>query len=244
MSHAATRASDNLVRSTWLAAGVLLIVGAAIASRAGFDLVFNAVTGDLAWLRVVLFLVLAGIGLYCADRSGLRLAAHGMRHPVVVAFGIGAAVALYVAFVDLVLFRHLLPPGYVAYFAGTPLFSRLTYFVLRAFNENIFYRLFFMSTLVWGMGLVWRDSRGQLPKAVYWFAILLAQTIPMLINEAPFYPHPLTPDFLLYVVVRFILAGVLWGFLYWRYGFVTAETAHVSTHLFLQPIMGYVLSAA
>ncbi len=117
----------------------------------------------------------------------------------------------------------------------------MIYFMLRAFNENIFYRLFFMSTVLWVMGLVWRDSQRHIPNAAYWTAIILAQAVPMLLNEAPFYPQHLTTIFLLYVVVRFILAGILWGFLYWRYGFVTAEMAHVSTHIFLQPIMGYVL---
>ncbi|MFM0591666.1 hypothetical protein [Paraburkholderia dilworthii] len=222
---------------------MLLGVGALIASRAGFDRVFDAVTGGMPWARVALFLVLGVVGLYCAQRSGLQLAAQGLRHPLVVAFGIGLLVALYVAFVDLVVFRRLLPSTYVAYFSGLTLTTRLIYFMMRAFNENIFYRLFFMSAVLWVLGLVWRDSQGRLPNAAYWFAIVLAQAVPMLINEAPFYPPHLTPVFLLYVVVRFILAGVLWGFLYWRYGFVTAETAHVGTHIFLQPIMGFVLGA-
>ncbi|RAS26389.1 hypothetical protein BX591_11449 [Paraburkholderia bryophila] len=234
---------ERSLRSNWLPAGVLLGVGALIASRAGLDRVFDAVTAGLPWARVALFLALGVVGIYCAEHSGLRLAAHGLRHPFAVAFGIGLLVALYVAFVDLVVFRRLLPSSYVAYFSGTTLTARLTYFMLRAFNEDIFYRLFFMSTVLWVLGLVWRDSQGRLPNAAYWFAIILAQAVPMLINEAPFYPPHLTPVFLLYVVVRFILAGVLWGFLYWRYGFVTAETAHVSTHIFLQPIMGLVLGA-
>ncbi|PQV54671.1 hypothetical protein [Paraburkholderia sp. BL21I4N1] len=232
---------ERSLRSNWLPAGVLLGVGALIASRAGLDRVFDAVTGGMPWARVGLFLVLGVVGIYCAQRSGLQLAAHGLRHPLPLAFGIALFVALYVAFVDLVLFRHLLPATYVAYFSGATLTARLTYFMLRAFNENIFYRLFFMSTVVWVLGLVCRDSQGRLPNAAYWFAIILAQAVPMLINEAPFYPPHLTPVFLVYVVVRFILAGVLWGFLYWKYGFVTAETAHVSTHVFLQPIMGLVL---
>ncbi len=234
---------ERSLRSNRLLAGVLLGVGALIASRAGFDRVFDAVTGGMPWARVALFLVLGVVGLYCAQRSGLQLAAHGLRHPLAVAFGIGLLVALYVAFVDLVVFRRLLPSSYVAYFSGSALPARLIYFMMRGFNEDIFYRLFFMSTVLWVLGLVWRDSQGRLPSAAYWFAIILAQAVPMLINEAPFYPPHLTPGFLLYVVVRFILAGVLWGFLYWRYGFVTAQTAHIGTHIFLQPIMGFALGA-
>jgi hypothetical protein len=232
---------ESSPRSSWLPTGVLLLVGALIASKAGFDIVFNAITNGVPWIRVALFLALATIGIFCAQCTGLRLAAHDLGYPVAAAFGIGLLVALYVGIVDLVVFRHLLPASYVAFFSEHPLSERMIYFMLRAFNEEILYRLFFMSTVLLGMGLVWRDSQGKIPKSAYWAVIILAQAIPMLLNEAPFYPPNLTPIFLLYVVVRFILAGILWGFLYWRYGFVTTEIAHVSTHVFLQPIMGYVL---
>ncbi|MGA9916761.1 MAG: hypothetical protein WBR17_29905 [Paraburkholderia sp.] len=234
---------ESSPRSSWLLAGTLLLVGALIASEAGFDIVFNAISGGVPWIRVVLFLALGTTGFFCAQRTGLRLAAHDLGHPIAAAFGIGLLVALYVATVDLIVFRHFLPPSYVAYFSGHSLSERMFSFMLRAFNESILYQLFFMSAVLWGMGLVWRNSQGHIPKAAYWIAIILAQAIPMLLNEAPFYPPHLTPIFLLYVLVRFILAGILWGFLYWRYGFVTAEMAHVSTHIFLQPIMGYVLGA-
>ena len=231
--------AESLPQFGWLAAGMLVPVGALIASMAGFDILFNAITGGVQWIRVVLFLALATIGIYCARRTGLRLAANDLDHPVAVAFGIGLFAALYVAAVDLVVFRHSLPANYVVFFSGHTLSERLVYFTLRAFNEEIFYRLFFMSTVLFGMGLVWRDSKGNISRSAYWIAIVLAQAIPVLLNEVPFYPSPLTAIFLIYFVVRFILVGVLWGFLYWRYGFVTAEIAHVSTHIFLQPIMGY-----
>ncbi|MGO4313912.1 hypothetical protein AB4Z35_29415 [Pseudomonas sp. KB_15] len=233
--------SKSLPRSSWLPAGTLLFVGAVIASMAGFDIVFNAITGDMPWIRVVLFLALTSLGIFFAQRTGLRLASHDLSHPIAVAFGIGLLVAIYIATIDVVVFRHLLPPRYVAYFSELTLSERMIYFMLRAFNENILYRLFLMSALVWGIGLAWRDSQGLPPKTAYWIAIVLAQAIPMLLNEASFYPPHITPFFLLYVAVRFILAGILWGFLYWRYGFVMAETAHVSTHIFLQPILGYVM---
>jgi hypothetical protein len=43
--------SKSLPRSSWLPAGTLLLVGAVIASMAGFDIVFNAITGDMPWIR-------------------------------------------------------------------------------------------------------------------------------------------------------------------------------------------------
>ena len=62
--------SKSTPRSSWLPAGTLLLVGAVIASIAGFDIVFNAITGDMPWIRVALFLALATLGIF------LRSAAH------------------------------------------------------------------------------------------------------------------------------------------------------------------------
>ena len=36
--------------------------------------------------------------------------------------------------------------------------------------------------------------------------------------------------------------GVIWGYLYWRPGFVAAEIASVGTHPFLQPALGILLA--
>jgi hypothetical protein len=98
-----------------------------------------------------------------------------------------------------------------------------------------------MSGVIWLIGPTRRSGAGTIPEYVYWIAIVIAQAVPMLLNEIPFYPQTITPIFMLYVVVRFILAGILWGYLYWRHGFATSEIAHVSTHIFLQPLLGYLL---
>jgi hypothetical protein len=45
------------------------------------------------------------------------------------------------------------------------------------------------------------------------------------------------PLSIIYVIVRFIGPGVLWGYLYWRHGFLTAEISRAATHVFLQPLL-------
>lgn len=224
-----------------LTAGALLLVGGAIAAMAGFDVIFVAVTRDSAWLRSALFVTLAAIGLWCSRRAGLSLLPHGLAHPVAASFGIGLAVAIAIVLIDGVLFRAILPPEYVTSFQHG-LGERMAYYMLRAFNENILYRLFLMSTIVWTLGLVWRDAQGKIPPGAIWFAIISAQAMPMFLNGLPLFSEAITPAAILFIVVRFILAGILWGYLYWRYGFLTTEIAHVSTHIFLQPMMGFVLS--
>jgi hypothetical protein len=229
------------LRSTYIAAATLLLVGSTIAAIAGFDVIFVAVTRDSAWLRSTLFFALATIGLWCSRRAGLSLLPHGLAHPVAASFGIGFTVAIAIVLIDGVLFRAILPPEYVASFHHG-LGERMAYYMLRAFNENILYRLFLMSSIVWALGLVWRNAQGKIPPGAIWFAIISAQAVPMFLNGLPLFSEAITPATILFIVVRFILAGVLWGYLYWRYGFLTTEIAHVSTHIFLQPIMGFALA--
>ncbi|MBP0591582.1 hypothetical protein J8I87_17985 [Paraburkholderia sp. LEh10] len=60
---------ENSPQSSWLPAGTRLLGGALIASKAGFDIVFNTITGGVPWIRVVLFLALATIGSLSAPRT-------------------------------------------------------------------------------------------------------------------------------------------------------------------------------
>jgi hypothetical protein len=44
-----------------------------------------------------------------------------------------------------------------------------------------------------------------------------------------------------YWLARYVAPGVVWAWLYWRHGFVTAEVASVTCHLFLQPPFGMLI---
>lgn len=217
-----------------------MLVGSAIAALAGFDIVFDAITGGHAWLRVMTLLCMVFIGLFCAKRSGLELLPIRLSHPFATAFSIAFAVASAISLTDCVLFREILPDSYVTSFSSGN-GERMVYYMLRAFNENLFYRLFFMSALCYCLGFVFSSENGEIPNSVYWFSIIIAQTVSITINVIPLSPSTITPIFILYVFVRFICAGILWGYIYWKNGFVTAEIAHVSTHIFLQPVLGYAL---
>ncbi|HKB95227.1 MAG TPA: hypothetical protein VKB94_00175, partial [Rhizomicrobium sp.] len=85
---------------------------------------------------------------FCAGKVGLRLDGHGTRWPVLAGLGGAIAVAIYVAIIDVVLFRSTLSASSVASL-HTPLNIRLSYFMLRAFNENVIYRLFVFSSLLY-----------------------------------------------------------------------------------------------
>ncbi len=157
--------------------------------------------------------------------------------------GIAAAVvvAAYVAAIDGRLFRASLPASYIQYFEATGLRDRLIYFMLRAFNENVIYRLFVFSTLFYLILAVKGRPAKELPAAAVWCAIVAAQILNIGMNVAALSPDPLTPATASYDAVRYVAPRVLWGWLYWRFGFLTAEVASVGCHIFLQPALGVLL---
>jgi hypothetical protein len=216
---------------------VTLAIGSVIAIVGPFDVAFGFATGGSAVLRAVALPALGLAGLFFASRVGLAVPTFELRHPWRTPLAIAFAVAAAVAAIDGFIFRPILLLDYVEYFRKSDDLERLLYFMLRAFNEQIIYRLFLMSFLVWGLGLLWRGEGGRPADGAYWAGMLIAQVVNIAINM----PLPATPSMFCYDFVRYICPGIVWGYLYWRHGFMTAEVAHVGTHPFLQPALGYLL---
>ena len=217
-------------------------VGSVIAALVPFDLAFAFMTRGSAVLRALALPVIGLAGLAAAGRVGLRFRSKNLTHPVAAPVLVAALVALGVSIVDGYLCRGLLSESYVQLLTTVGLGTRLLYFMLRAFNENIIYRLFAMSSLVWIVGLFWHDANQRPATGAFWAGIVLAQVINISINVVATSIGPITPSMLCYDAIRYIVPGVLWGYLYWRHGFVTAEIASVGTHPFLQPLLAYLLT--
>ena len=219
----------------------ILLIGMAIAAIAPFDVAFAAATFGSSFARIGLLAVLALIGAFCADRVGLRLEFHGARSPLMIGAAAAIAVAVYVAIIDGVLFRTTLPVSYVQLFEAAGLRDRLTYFMLRAFNENVIYRLFAFSTLYYLIALIDGVKANDLPPPLIWCAMIATQTLNIGMNVTALSPDPLSFATLFYDALRYVAPGVLWAWLYWRFGFLTAEVASVGCHIFLQPALGVLL---
>jgi hypothetical protein len=118
---------------------------------------------------------------------------------------------------------------------AAPLAIRTPAMMLRAFNENIIYRLFLSSILIWLIGRFWKTPSGAPAIGAYWVGFGLAQAANIWINVTSL--APLTPIALAHDGIRYFAPGMLWSWLYWRRGFQANEIASTSVHLFLQPIL-------
>lgn len=219
---------------------VIAIVAAIIALEPPFDSAVAFLTGDSLPGRAVMLALLAVVGAAAAARLGLRLAGHGARSPVLVGLIAAAAVAGYCLAIDCWVLRSQVDPG-VARFLHEPLVLRLLYFMPRAFNENVMYRLFLFPVLALGMAGLWRAAgpRNPLPFGLLLLAMIAAQVINIGINVVAMTASAPTAALLTYDALRYVVPGVIWALLFRRNGFATAEIASVGCHLFLQP--GYSL---
>jgi membrane protease YdiL (CAAX protease family) len=108
-----------------------------------------------------------------------------------------------------------------------PILARVLY---GGVTEEVLLRWGLMTALVW---LAWRRRKGT-PRAVYfWLAIVVSAVLfgaghlpaaAMLIGE-------LTADVVLFVVGVNAAFGVLFGYLFWRYGLEAAMIAHATAHV-------------
>jgi hypothetical protein len=130
------------------------------------------------------------------------------------------AVAALVALCDSFIFRAFLTPDNAAYMRGPGLLPRMSLLSLTWVFTDVEFRLVVMSVLVAIYYLAW-GSRHL--KTMDWGALtaaMVAQGLFLYLNPpVAAYNHPV------YELVRFFTPGVVWGWLYWRYSFMTAIAA-------------------
>lgn len=219
------------------AARLILLIALPIAAFAPFDVIFSALTMGSPWLRMAWIAILIWIGVTAGAKLGLRLPGHCAASWVRIGVVAAALMAGYVILLDCFVFRALLNPNYVA-FLHRPLGERLAYFMTRAFNENVIYRLFAFGSLAW---LLNRGRSAMPSRGILAAAMIGAQLINIGCNVLLSQGAILTPLTLVYDALRYIVPGVIWAILYVRNGFATAEVASVGCHVFLQPAFSLLL---
>jgi len=157
-----------------------------------------------------------------------------MKQPLLTPLLIAAVVAVGCAVSDW-MFRSALHGRYVQVMTSTPLAVRMTLYMLRAFNENILYRLFLGSVMIWLIGQVWKAADGTPADGAYWTGFALSHAVNIWINVTS--QAPLTPLALLHDGLRYFAPGMVWSWLYWRRGFQSNEIACTGVHLFFQPLV-------
>lgn len=217
---------------------IVLLISAAIAWVAPFDVAFAAATFGSPWLRAGLMALIALVGASFASKLDLKLSWNGGRQLALLGIAAAIATALYVVAIDCWLFRKILQTDYIN-FMHSSLQGRLIYFMTRAFNENVLYRLFVFTGLTYAVCLA--KGRKAITPTVLFIAMAVSQSVNIGLNVVALSHEQLSASLLAYDALRYIVPGMFWAWLFWRFGFMTAEVASVGCHLFLQPMIGVLL---
>jgi len=162
-----------------------------------------------------------------AGRAGIRAAFFALRPASAAAIGVVSAIVI--VGLDAFVFTPLMPGFQEAAATVTP--SRIDGLLASFYGgigEEIFTRLFLVSVISWIL-------RGR----ATWLAIVIAAVL----FGAGHLPaastvSPLTPVFVIRTVVLNSIAGIAFGWLYWRRGLEAGMVAHFSADLVLHVVVG------
>ena len=193
----------------------------------------------------ILLAVVIAFGMILSARIGLQMPlvsawTRGERAPnvggIVVAgvlLGAGAGAALVA--LEVLFFLRQLPKAMLPLY-DIPLWKRLLGgMVYGGITEELLMRLFLMSLVAWLLGKFWKTPEGCPTPAAFWCAIILVAIL-FGLGHLPITSvlTPLTPMLVARALLLNGVAGVAFGYLYWRYGLEAAMLGHMSTHVVLQ----------
>jgi len=104
--------------------------------------------------------------------------------------------------------------------------------------EEILIRLFLMSVMVWVFGFIWRPTNGKPSATAVWVAIIVSAVLFGLGHlPATALLVELTPIVVLRAIVLNGIGGLVFGWLFWKRGLMTAMLAHFSADIVLQVVL-------
>ena len=185
------------------------------------------------------------VGMKLSERVGLRMPlihawATGTRADDVAAIVtagalVGVAIGSILVALEAVFFLKHLPASMRSTFE-IPLWKRLLAGIIYGgITEELFMRLFLVSLVAWLVGKFWKTSEGTPTPGAFWTAIIVVALLfglghlPMTAVIAP-----LTQTLVVRAVLLNGVAGVAFGYLYWRHGLEAAMAGHMSAHLVMQ----------
>lgn len=162
---------------------------------------------------------------------GLRLGARSLG----IALGAGLAFGLFMALADASLFSAAVPEVQHRMLATMDLGLRLRLIAPGVLHDEVLLRFAVLVPLVWMLAAL----RGRVDAASWWIGIVVVAGVAWPLS-ARGYLGALDWGGLAFAreLVLHGGAGVLWGWLCWRHGWLAGLCGHFAAHLALQPLLG------
>ena len=140
-------------------------------------------------------------------------------------------------------FVPLVPPLRAILSSDVALWKKFLAAFYGVITEELLMRLFVFSLIAWLLKLIWRTPDGLPSAGAMWSANILAAVIFGLshLPSAVMARLPITPNVIVAVLTLNGIAGLTFGYLYWKRGLEAAVVAHFSTDVVLH-VFGTVLA--
>ena len=159
---------------------------------------------------------------------------HGNRSALV-ALACGLAFGVWMALADATVFRAAVPEVQHVLVMQMTLVQRLARFVPGALLDEVEYRLIALTAICWLLA----GLTGRRGPALHWPSILLVAFVVYPLGAWGYFQQLHWSS--LTVAREVVLhggAGMLWGWLYCRHGWLAGVIGHIGAHLALQPLLG------
>ena len=190
-----------------------------------------------------LLVILTGCGLWAAKKVGLTaplfekwLSGESIKSQLGAILKIsvvtGAITGIVVSLIQLFVFKPFLPELPIVAAARLPIWIRLGA-SFGGIVEEIVMRLFLMSLLVWLLAKIGRSKQASDDKIIWSAIVIAAIAFGLLHLPSASVFLPITPLVVIAALVLNGIAGIVFGFLYWKRGIESAMLAHFVCNIFL-----------
>jgi membrane protease YdiL (CAAX protease family) len=193
----------------------------------------------------ILLAVAIVIGMTLSERVGLRMPlirawatgepAPNLKAIVRPGVFVGAFIGAVLVGMEALFFVQHLPAAMHPAFQ-IPLWKRLLAGILYGgITEELLMRLFLLSVVAWLLGRWWKTTERVPSPGAFWAAIIVVAFL-FGVGHLPTTAAmaPLTQVLVVRALVLNGVAGVAFGYLYWRHGLEAAMVGHMSAHLLMQ----------
>jgi hypothetical protein len=224
--------------------GTLAIIPYSRALQSGVEM-----TSKMRILSIVQGIVLTGVsvfvGMLASKSLGLQIGTPLTAMPVPILLGIAAGAVIIL--IEIFLFTPHLPEALKSAAAGTnlPIWKRFLAGFYGGITEELLMRFFLLSGLLWIVTRVWHTPAGG-PVVAAFIIVNVVVAVIFGLGHLPATKMitPITPLLVVRAIVLNSVAGIAFGWIYWRYGLAAAMVSHFCADMVLHVLSPVISKAA
>lgn len=207
------------------------------------------VTPKMRILGIVQGIVLVGVsvfvGMLASKSLGLRIGTPLQSMPLPALMGIAAGAVIML--IEILIFTPHLPEALTSSAAGVnlPLWKRFLAGFYGGITEELLMRFFLLSGLLWLVTRFWHTASGG-PVFAAFFIVNVVVAVIFGLGHLPATKMitAITPLLVVRAIVLNSVAGIAFGWIYWRYGLAAAMVSHFCADMVLHVLSPVISKAA